>query len=503
MRISKRWLLTRTGLLAVLLTAPAGAVSPGAPDPTFSSDGRQIVWFDLVGLNRDLGWDALVEEDGSVIVVGAVESGIENHYDWAIAKLGPSGTLVAGWGDSGNGKTLVGFGHQKEAATAIVRDFSGRYVVAGYSGDSSSGTDFHVIRLSSNGNRDYTFNGTGTVAADFSGGDPARKYDIPTAIGQQGSGRIVVAGFGAATSDQGHGAETALLGLEETGVPDVNFSSGGAMGDGKCLRDWAYYSALIEGVQISDLAIEPGSDKLIVVGRGFDEATPTYAIAVQRMTSLCDRDAGFANSAGQLLYAFSDSSIPHEAHGVALVPTLVSGVVVASKIVVAGAVYETSSSSFDFGVLRLNPNGTSDSSFGGSGLGYRRIPWDMGDTSHDLGFDLALQGDGKILIGGAVDTAAGGYDFGAVRLHADGSTDLGFGLFGHTFVNFAGGGTNDDYAHALKLAPDGRVVLVGDASSSSGSGDRDWGIVRLQNDYLFADGFEWGSTDSWSEVTPP
>ena len=195
MRISKRWLLTRTGLLAVLLTAPAGAVSPGAPDPTFSSDGRQIVWFDLVGLNRDLGWDALVEEDGSVIVVGAVESGIENHYDWAIAKLGPSGTLVAGWGDSGNGKTLVGFGHQKEAATAIVRDFSGRYVVAGYSGDSSSGTDFHVIRLSSNGNRDYTFNGTGTVAADFSGGDP-RQVRRPDGDRQQGSGRIVVAGLG-------------------------------------------------------------------------------------------------------------------------------------------------------------------------------------------------------------------------------------------------------------------------------------------------------------------
>ena len=72
-------------------------------------------------------------------------------------------------------------------------------------------------------------------------------------------------------------------------------------------------------------------------------------------------------------------------------------------------------------VARLNPDGTLDTSFKDS-----NIKLTNGPVSYPIG--IALQPDGKILIGGLFDSVDGQPRSGAVRLNSDGSLDTSFNL---------------------------------------------------------------------------
>jgi uncharacterized delta-60 repeat protein len=101
----------------------------------------------------------------------------------------------------------------------------------------------------------------------------------------------------------------------------------------------------------------------------------------------------------------------------------------------------------------------------------------------------AVQPDGKILLGGAVNDfepppppppapgalRASSSDFLAVRLNADGSLDTSFGGGAvRTPIDLAN--SNYDVAWAVAAGPDGTVVSAGDAAASGGT--RDFAFVR-------------------------
>ena len=114
--------------------------------------------------------------------------------------------------------------------------------------------------------------------------------------------------------------------------------------------------------------------------------------------------------------------------------------------------------------------GELDATFGGGGV----RSTDFGGT-YDWAYAAAVQPDGKIVAAG-VSNGAGTYDFALTRYQADGSVDPLFGHDGKVTTDFA---TSFDWAYALVLQPDGKI-LVGGVTDASGS--RDLGLARYHSD---------------------
>jgi uncharacterized delta-60 repeat protein len=103
-------------------------------------------------------------------------------------------------------------------------------------------------------------------------------------------------------------------------------------------------------------------------------------------------------------------------------------------------------------LLRLNTNGTLDSSFGTGGI----VTSDFGITDGAIVFGIAIQPNGQIVAaaeGGFLDEAAVG------RFNTDGSVDTTFGANGFALsnsVNSAPGASN-----AMALQPNGSILVTG------------------------------------------
>jgi uncharacterized delta-60 repeat protein len=126
---------------------------------------------------------------------------------------------------------------------------------------------------------------------------------------------------------------------------------------------------------------------------------------------------------------------------------------------------------YDFGVMRLMPDGTVDSTFGSSGQSFvvfDRTGSDKGD--HLVG--VVVQPDGKIVLAGVADgDTSTGQDMAIARLNSDGSLDTGFGTSGKTIVPFNLGNCTtptgcDDVALRVNLQADNKILLAGQAASN-------------------------------------
>ena len=208
------------------------------------------------------------------------------------------------------------------------------------------------------------------------------------------------------------------------------------------------------------------------------------------------------------------------------------------KIVAIGASKPLTSFDSDFAVARLDANGTLDPSFG-AGTGKTTISFNLGGNNDDYGAAIALQADGNILIAGSVSVAPSEYDFGVVRLLPDGTRDTAFNVSGRVTIAFdlpgstanaiavdgagrifvggtanasptAGsdfavarllpnghldtafnvdgratfgfdiGATKDDFAFNMILQRDGKIIMVGYADTGSGTTSNfDTAIARM------------------------
>jgi len=121
-------------------------------------------------------------------------------------------------------------------------------------------------------------------------------------------------------------------------------------------------------------------------------------------------------------------------------------------------------------VVRLQPNGSLDSSFAGTGT--RKV----GVGTRARGLAIAVQpDDDKIVIAGYA--AVGGAEaFAVVRLLTDGNLDPDFGDGGIVTTPF---GTRDARAQALALQDDGKIVTAG---WSRNSANRDVALARYDAD---------------------
>ena len=112
------------------------------------------------------------------------------------------------------------------------------------------------------------------------------------------------------------------------------------------------------------------------------------------------------------------------------------------------------------GIARLNADGTTDHTFGNG---------QTGANSYIL--SIATQADGRVLIGGSFSTVNGVSRNNIARLNADGTLDSTFlnGLAGANFI-----------VYSIAVQPDGRVLIAGDFTTVNGTSRNR--IARLNAD---------------------
>jgi uncharacterized delta-60 repeat protein len=153
------------------------------------------------------------------------------------------------------------------------------------------------------------------------------------------------------------------------------------------------------------------------------------------------------------------------------------------KIVVAGTSTSVGGSSSNIVLLRLTANGTLDSSFGTTNDGTPDgvVNLSLGD-GNDVANALKIQPDGKLVVVGTT-VNAGSSNMAVARLNTDGSLDTTFGTSNDGTpdgVVSLSLGNGDDVAHALAIQADGKIVMVGTTSSTGSTSNAV--VVRLNAD---------------------
>jgi uncharacterized delta-60 repeat protein len=279
--------------------------------------------------------------------------------------------------------------------------------------------------------------GNGKLPAIGIGTAPSRAQ--ATAI--QPDGKIIAAGY----CSNGSNNDFCVMRLNADGTADPTFVGPGgklvlAIGSG---NDFVH-----------DVAVQPDG-KIVLLGRCSNGTNIDFCFA--RLLSNGTLDATFTGpvntASGSFLIAIG--SADDNASALALQPD--------GKIIGVGSC--VGASNIDFCVVRLNGDGSLDTTFNVPGDGKLLLP--IGAAS-DFGNAVALQSDGKLLVVGGCSVSAQS-DFCAARLNLDGTLDGSFvgpnntatGSF--TFpIGIAG-----DSATAVAVQPDGKIVIAGSCLNSN------------------------------------
>jgi uncharacterized delta-60 repeat protein len=407
------------GILVGLLLLPVGAFaqSAGDLDTSFSDDG--MVFTDVGNGFNDEARALALQPDGKIVVAGWTRNNGDGPDDFALVRYWPDGTLDTTFGNTG--VVITDFG-DSEVAQAVALQPDGKIVVAGSAEGSNLSPHFALARYRPDGTLDTTFGDDGKVSTNF-GSLPI----VAQAIALQLDGKIVVVGY----SGSGGDSDFVLVRYQSNGVLDTTFGGGG-----KVTTDFG-------GQDVAQaVALQPDG-KIVVAGwADGSNFSPDFALARYRPNGVLDTT--FSGD-GKVT---SGLEVDDRATAVALQPD--------GKIVVAGWTDDASgNANSDFVLMRYRPDGTLDTTFGGTG----QVTTSVGSNAYAQA--VALQPDGKIVVVGG-----GPGEFALARYQPDGTLDTTFGGMGQVIT--ALGGNPVPYAVAIQ-PHNGRLVVAGRSDSVGGS----------------------------------
>ncbi len=244
--------------------------------------------------------------------------------------------------------------------------------------------------------------------------------------------------------------ECNLLNAQTAGTIDTTFNNN----TGSFTLDFGFHE------NISSVVIQPDQK---IVGTATALASGSYlgTLKVIRLNSDGTPDNTFANNG---VFSFS---VTAETYGVESV------VRNDGKIVVAGLAAYTFGY-YDILLLRLNSDGTLDTTFGTNG--YTIVSHSSRD---DLAQSLALQPDGKIIIAGSITDSIDFYHQPTIlRFTENGMIDSSFGTNG--YVQFPATYI-DNELNDLLIQPGGKIVAAGHYDVNGG-GSSDFDVVMFRVD---------------------
>lgn len=365
--------------------------SDGSLDTTFGNGG--VVTADVASPSG--AESVAVQPDGKLVVAGGAFNGSVGGF--AVVRYNANGTLDGSFGSGGKSLTTIGPYYAGAHALALQQD--GKIVAAGYSYTGTS--NYYIIalaRYSPDGSLDTSFGTGGQVLTTLVG-----YYDLAHGVAAQSDGKIVAAGYslniGLFTSD------FAVMRYLPHGTLDSSFG-----GTGKVTTSIA--GGFDQGYA---LVIQPDG-RIVVAGSGQVASDTNFALVRYNTDGSLDPTFG---TFGRVSTDFG-SAAPSYVHGVALQPD--GRIVAAGVMVVSGVGY--------MALTRYLPNGTLDSSFGTNG----KVIAQLGLT-YDEANAVTVLPNGKIIVAGT--SWQGNFAREAVvRLNPDGSFDSSYGVGGKVIVSF-------------------------------------------------------------------
>ena len=424
--------------------AAARLNADGSLDTSFDGDGR--VTIDVSGFGSDDRASGVgLLADGRIIIGGS--TGSFSSKDFAAVLLTPDGSLDTRF--AGDGKLALdisGMNSDDESVGLVVQpdDF---VVLAG-----TGGKDFAAVRFKTDGSLDSGFDTDGKVTVNIaSNALVTDSTDEAFSVALQSDGRILIGGRAFTGFDSNGSAAVVRLGTD--GKLDTTFDT-----DGKFVQD-------LNGGRETLAAIAVQADgKILVAG---DEGRDFFAF---RLTAAGTLDATYG-TAGKVLVDLVGNDVSDRARGLVIQPD--------GLAVLAGT------SGADFAAIRLDASGKLDTGFDGDG----KVVTNLSDQSFEFTRGMALQADGKVVLVGTTDDGDN-RNFAAVRFNADGSIDTTFGTNGRVVIDFGGMGNlgREDMANAVAIQDDGKIVIGG--STRSVTGNPIYAAVRLNPDGSFDTTFD-------------
>ena len=427
-------------------SSAALTTTPMKLDPTFGTGGRTVT--DFAGpVHEDEPFTIIELPDGKYVLPGKAYNAATGNYDFIVLRYNQNGSLDTTF--DADGKATVDIMGGYDEALAVAHDHStGKLVVAGWGRNPANGIeDMAVARLNANGSIDSTFGAGGVAVVDFAGGND-RAYGVAVLS----TGTIVAGGF--ATSASGDN-DFALIGLNPDGSLNPSFGTAG-----KVTTDFGgAMDAMTRMIIQSD-------EKIVGVGVTANPSTSSQDFAFARYNPDGSIDAPFASGGKGTIDFFGTTDF---ALTVFQQPD--------ARLLVGGIVLNPFTSHHDFGLARLNVNGSLDLNFatyGQAGL----VTTDF-FGNYDQILALAVQPDGKIIAAGHAKHPQRSFEFALARYNPDGTMDNTFGIGGRLTTDWFGG---PDGIHGIVLDSKGRAVVGGDGLNPATDGD-DFIIAR----YLVAD----------------
>lgn len=419
----------------------------------FSQDGTLDFSFNQpMGAKNGDVITAAVQPDGKVMVGGDFTSLNNISYN-KLARIHSDGTIDATF------NTGSGFDN---TVTAIGIYPGGKIIAAGnftsYNGISKN----RIVRLNSDGSIDNSFNiGTGA-------------NDIVFAVAVQTDGKIVVAGRFSVFNGR---SNNKVIRLNADGTIDLSFNvASGAnstintcviQSDGKILLggsfnsfsgaarsriarlnpdgslDAGFTSAAIINDNIETVSLQP--DGKIIIGGNFTSYSGKAVNFIARLNADSTLDSSFAIGSG---FDYGVKSIAVQTDG---------------KILAGGNFYKYNGTDCSH-IARLNPDGSIDAAFS-SGT----------NSGTDAAvFTVAVQSNGKILIGGTFSRCNTFLRNKLASLNTTGSTDTGFYPFLENLSSQKGDVSD------VAVQADGKIIIGGSFSSYRGIPSQN--LARLNAD---------------------
>lgn len=415
---------------------------PGDLDPSFGKNGSGVI----TDLDAAEARAIAVQPDGKIIVAGYVDTGQPTFIDFVVVRYNQDGSPDYKFHDTG--LTTIDFYGDDDKAYALALQDDGKIILAGEAVNiDNSSFDFALVRLGPDGILDRTFGSDGVVLTDFADAS----YDSARSLVLQADGKIVVAGFIATLKDgELQTQDFALARYDPDGMLDTSFGT-----QGKVTTDFAGGFDRAQGIAIQK------DEKIVVVGvtAVADSEITEFGLVRYNPDGILDSSFG---KEGKVTTEFGHNE--NMANAIAIQPD--------GKILAGG--HTANESSKVAALVRYNTDGTLDPDFGDSG----KVIGLFGGNDDDI-YAIVLQADSKILVVGYAlafeGSGAQTQDFALVRLNTDGSFDTSFGIGGIVMTDFCG---MNDIAYAVCLQSDGKMVVAGTTDTGS---SKSFAIARYLN----------------------
>lgn len=407
----------KTFLLIIFLTNFIKSQSAWIPETSFGNSGTTRINFGSA--HNDYPNDMLLLPDNKILVGGITTSSTEGYFV-SMTQLFENGQIdTSNFGV--NGKVLVHFVGRDHANVIAIQE-DGKILAAGSEATSNAASAItpSLYRFNADGTIDTAFGNGGRAVHRFTGNSTGELYGIKIFD----DGRILVTG--ASTSTKGFGAMQFL----SNGQLDTTFGNGGI----------ARINYSIGYHPVASLFLPDNSILMATV-----DISPTN-IVFARMDSFGNPYPNFGNNGivetgiiGKYNFSGGETLLLTEDNKILLSATT------------------PNSSPTKFTVFRFFLDGSLDTTFGTGGR------TDIAFSSSDVCYDMTLDYGGKILLVGKT-----GSESGLIRLNSDGTPDTTFAPEGKFSTDLSiGNGSN--YLRSCLSLTNGDILAAGyDPTSNSG-----------------------------------